>query len=245
MKAPFGRTGGKSRSAKRIIELFPEDAAVYVEPFVGAGNIFFRLTSNKKPPKTVINDLDEDVYIIMNGLKTNAKHINDNIKRTVITREEWRAAVELNPVSKLERVRSSFMSNTRSFNPNLHAIKTDFTIFAPPLKDTIILNRSFESVIEEYDSPDTFFYLDPPYEFATKYKNYKNHVNPEHIYRVVSQIKGRFILSYNDSENIREIFREYHITSLHTTYTNTQLSKTVGTKQINELIISNFCVSHN
>jgi len=32
------------------------------------------------------------------------------------------------------------------------------------LKNTIILNKDYKKLIKEYDSPLTFFYLDPPYE---------------------------------------------------------------------------------
>ena len=44
LKAPFGRMGGKSKLKKIIInEYFPKnyENMTYVEPFVGAGNIYF------------------------------------------------------------------------------------------------------------------------------------------------------------------------------------------------------------
>jgi site-specific DNA-adenine methylase len=40
-------------------------------------------------------------------------------------------------------------------------IKTDFTPYKERLKNTIILNNSFEKVIKKFDSENTFFYLDP------------------------------------------------------------------------------------
>ena len=40
MTTPFARIGGKSKLAMQIINYFPDNYDLYVEPFVGAGNIF-------------------------------------------------------------------------------------------------------------------------------------------------------------------------------------------------------------
>jgi UPF0755 protein len=57
---PFGRCGGKSLLAPKIISLFPdvEDYNVYIEPFVGAGNVFFRI-EKEEGIKEVLNDKDK------------------------------------------------------------------------------------------------------------------------------------------------------------------------------------------
>ena len=74
MSVPFSRCGGKSRSAKKIISYFPNDYTLYIEPFFGAGNIFFRLPEDKKTNPMIINDLDDDIFIAMNGLKDDAEY---------------------------------------------------------------------------------------------------------------------------------------------------------------------------
>jgi site-specific DNA-adenine methylase len=84
MKAPFGRIGGKSKIADKLIDLFPplNSYKIYVEPFVGAGNVFF-----KKPylegQLEVINDLDKDVYKVMKLLKNRNKFLNENFNREI------------------------------------------------------------------------------------------------------------------------------------------------------------------
>ena len=60
-----------------------------------------------------------------------------------------------------------------------------------------------------------FFYLDPPYEES---KDYPNAVNPIDVYNAVKKIKGKFMLSYNDSPLIRNIFKNYNIQSIITKY---------------------------
>jgi hypothetical protein len=72
----FGRRGGKSKLAKRLISMFPCDIETFVEPFVGAGNIFWRL-EHKPDIKYVINDFDESVVKIFKALKNGDKCLED------------------------------------------------------------------------------------------------------------------------------------------------------------------------
>ena len=50
----------------------------------------------------------------------------------------------------------------------------------------------------KYDSPNTLFYLDPPYENSEK-QYIHDSVNIQDLFKILSNIKGYFILSYNDS----------------------------------------------
>lgn len=242
MKAPFGRFGGKSKIAKILINKFPNLKLFnhYVEPFVGAGNVFFRKPYIEEQIE-VINDLDKDIYDVMEALKTNNKYINENINRA-IDREYFNSIKNKNDVlTTLEKIKSSFFSKKTSFsNPRnggkYTQIKTDFRPYEERLKKTIILNEPFEKVIEKYDGPFTFFYLDPPYESKTQ-KDYNDYVTPEKVYNVLSKIKGKFMLSYNDSEKIRTLFEQFKITEINTCYEHTQF---VSKRQKNELIITNY-----
>ena len=60
----------------------------------------------------------------------------------------------------------------------------------------------FENVINEFDSPTTYFYVDPPYWKTENY--YSNHDfdrdDHERLAKVLTSIKGKFSLSYYDFE---------------------------------------------
>jgi len=237
MKVPFGRIGGKRILALRLIELFPSDYDLYVEPFVGAGNIFLRLPPDKQTNPMVINDLDKEIYIVFKGLQNNADYINSNITRKKITKSYFeKIKNKQDPISIIEKFKSSFMTQGRSYNPKLRVIKTDYRPIGEYLKNTIILNEPYEKVIKHYDSKKTFFYLDPPYvnENQTDYKHY---TTPQDVYKTVKKIKGRFILSYNDSPEIRCIFREFYCYTIPTSYSQTSQ---IDRRDIEELVISNF-----
>jgi DNA adenine methylase len=238
-KTPFGRMGGKSLLAKRIIEYFPdtEDYDIYVEPFVGAGNIFFR-TVPEEGIKEVINDKDRRVYLVLKGLQEDSQKVNKEVKRGLVSKEYFEHIKgSKKPADIITVFKNSFLQQGNYHVPNElpRPIKTDYSeFFEDRLKGVTILNEDFSNIIKKYDSPRTLFYLDPPYESLTK-KDYPDYCTPEDVYKSCKGIKGFFVLSYNDSSNIRSIFKEFKIIELKTLYNNTSNNQT---KQ--ELLILNY-----
>lgn len=232
--------GGKSKLAKQIIERFPTGYDTFVETFVGAGNIFFRIPDEKRAKKNVINDLDEDIYIIMKELKERGRALDKTIDRTPIknTEDFYKNKENRDAESIIRNYKYSFFSGGRTYSKSKSNdfIKTDYAQFQDKLKGVVILNQSFEKVIKKYDNPKTFFYLDPPYE-STNQKDYIHYIEPEKVFEALRNIKGKFLLSYNDSPNIRELFKNYKIETIKTSYEQT---KYADKRIINELLISNY-----
>ena len=70
------------------------------------------------------------------------------------------------------------------------------------LRISDVENMDFAEVIEKYDSPTTYFYVDPPYWKTENY--YSNHdfdrKDHERLAKVLNGIQGKFSLSYYDFE---------------------------------------------
>ena len=240
MKAPIGRQGGKSKLKLRLIEMFPKDYDTFVEPFVGAGNIFY---STPKVENEIINDKDKDMYIIHKGLQQNADYIDKNIPRTFTRSRFEKSKDKSDVINTIYRYKSSFFAKGTSYNPSKEGEKmhTDFSVYGPRLKGVKILNQDYSTVIKKYDSPKTFFYLDPPYESSTGKEgvsDYKDFVSPDDVYKSLQGLKGKFMLSYNDSANIRKIFGKYNIRKIKTKYTG--IAREGGVRNKIELIITNY-----
>ena len=75
-------------------------------------------------------------------------------------------------------------------------------------KITFVENMDFSEVIEKYDSPTTYFYVDPPYWKTENY--YSNHDfdrnDHERLANSLFNIDGRFSLSYYPFELLKEWF---------------------------------------
>lgn len=91
-----------------------------------------------------------------------------------------------------------------------HKIKNKYS------SDVSILcfNKDYKEIINEYDNKDTFWYIDPPYLGLEH--NYEDHTflnKEDHIelYKILKNIKGKFLLSYQDKKLIRQLYNDYNI----------------------------------
>jgi len=242
----FGRIGGKSKIANKLISLFPNSNSytTYVEPFIGAGNIFFR-----KPYKSqieVINDLDDIVYSIFKGVKTEGDLIEKLKPIPYLSKSKFKLLLNKPNktwIDKLIIIKTSFFSLGKAYNKrpndstNYILQNTDFIKYKDRLKNVKITNLSFEKLIDKYNNSNTFFYLDPPYEAS---KDYSNSVDPQDMYNAVKKIKGKFMFSYNYSPLIRNLFKEFHIHNIKTMYELGGTSQSSTKRIINEVYITNY-----
>jgi DNA adenine methylase len=78
------------------------------------------------------------------------------------------------------------------------------------LKITDVRNLDFNDVIDEFDSPSTYIYLDPPYWRTENY--YSNHdfdrKDHERLANKLKELQGKFSLSYYDFKLLHEWFPE-------------------------------------
>jgi DNA adenine methylase len=238
------RVGGKYYSYKKIIPHFPNDYKVYVEPFVGGGSIYF----NTKPCETeVINDLDPQLTFIY---RVNQDHI---ISFPVghVSEEKFNEIVESNPIDSLGIITKYLLEKRlRLFGRGRYGLRTsiskakntNFNKIHTRLQNTIIKNIDYIDIINEYDSVDTFFYLDPPYEnsaYTTGGKKKSglgyDDIDLSKLAERLATLKGRFVMSLNDSDRTRELFKSFTIDTYTTIYHGT-----INKKTVTELLIKNF-----
>jgi DNA adenine methylase len=78
-------------------------------------------------------------------------------------------------------------------------------------KITFVENLDFQQVVEKYDSPTTYFYMDPPYWKTENY--YSNHDfdrdDHERLANTLKAIQGKFSLSYYEFKQLHDWFPIY------------------------------------
>jgi DNA adenine methylase len=108
------------------------------------------------------------------------------------------------------------------------------------LNQAEIKNENYKDIIEKYDGDGVLFYLDPPYSRNLKYWNYGlPFITNKEIAEVLKTIKGNFIMSYDDTEENEEVFKDFTITKLETIYA----VKSKGNKKVKEILITNFPIT--
>jgi DNA adenine methylase len=239
----FTRIGGKSRLSKQIIKMFPTEYSTYIEPFLGGGKVFLEMEKRPKV-KYVLNDKNKDIYYLWKD----AQVVNPDIVKRFTFPQSKEFFDELkgktNLKNRIDRFyRNIYLSNFSYSGDRLNFMEKrkskgtqflkKFEELQQHLKGVVILNQDYKKVIERYDNPSAIIYLDPPY--FGKEKLYEGQaIDPEELAQVCRSIKGKFILSYNITPEVRKAFEGFNIKTIPLQYT-------VKKKEIvNEYIITNF-----
>lgn len=230
--------GGKRRLAARIIarlRAIPHEA--YVEPFVGMGGVFLRRPFRAKAE--VINDVSRDVATLFRVLQRHYVPLMDMLRWQVTSRAEFerlRAAVP-DTLTDLERAARFLYLQRTAFGGKVQGRTFGVSVTGPARFDVGKLAPLLESVhdrlagvvieclqwpelLRRYDRPATLFYLDPPYWGCEE--DYGEGVfSPadfEALAEALASLRGRFILSLNDTPGVRRVFRRFEVEAVETTY---------------------------
>ncbi|WP_341020641.1 DNA adenine methylase [Brevundimonas diminuta] len=245
--------GGKRNLARRhisLIETIPH--RTYAEPFVGMGGVYLR--RRYRPQAEVINDWSQDVATFYRVLQRHYVAFRDMLRFQLTTRAEFERLSRVDPstLTDLERAarflylqRLAFGGKVagRNFGVSHHRPGNfDVTKLGPMLEDlherlagVIIERLPFDAFIRRYDTPETLFYLDPPYWGSET--DYGAELFSRDQFAVLAdvldEVKGHFILALNDRSEVRETFSRFHIEGVNTTY-----SVQGGGQSAKELIIT-------
>lgn len=235
MKSVLKWPGTKWRMAKAIVELIP-DHKIYLEPFFGSGAVFF----NKQVANTeILNDLDSQVTNLFKMIRDRGEELASAIELTPYSREEYKESYEV-PTDELDKarlflVRSNmaragmqyYSSSWRHAGPVLGAqtkqrvtgawnvLPERIKAAAIRLKDAEIENIDALKLIEKYNHPECFIYVDPPYLLSTRRQRYYNvemTEDSEHIelLNVLKNHKGTAIISGYESQLYDELLSDWH-----------------------------------
>lgn len=245
--------GGKSRLAKIIVSKFPEHQC-YVEVFAGAANVFF---AKEARGTEVINDLDRDLITLYRIVKHHPEELHRQFKFALVARDEFDRMMQVNPNTLtdiqraarylyLQRMCFGGRNRGRTFGTsttgiprlNLFTLQKLLEEAWIRLAQVMIECLDFRDLIPRYDREHTLFFLDPPYWKIDGYVHNFVAADFYNLAEVLTGIKGRFLMTLNDTPEVREIFSRFSIEEVELKYS---MSKKEGSrsKVRTELLISN------
>ncbi|WP_313152082.1 DNA adenine methylase [Lacrimispora sp.] len=242
--------GGKKLLRKKILEQFPDPDSYdrYIEVFGGAGWLLF--SRDKHAPMEVFNDVNGELINLYRVVKHHPEALQKELEWLLMSREQFFDELNRNTrgMTDIQRAARYFCIIRESFGANLHTFRSsarDMQKAVDYLKEVsgrlnrvVIENQDFERLVKTYDRSGALFYLDPPYYEAEKY--YPDRFNPEdheRLRKCLGGIKGKFILSYNDCQQIRDLYEGYTLVEVERL--DNLVTKSVSRKY-KELIIKNF-----
>jgi DNA adenine methylase len=223
MKPIISYYGGKQRMAHHIIPLIPRHT-VYVEPFCGGATVLFakpRPNVSNNNYREVINDHDKRLINFYQQMRENGEELVRQIQLTLNSEAEHQTAKDLENGTPLELARRYYVNVQQSFSHmigggwrravfscNLSAAWANKIAELPQYLDRMasvqVSCDDALKVIKQFDSPQTFFYCDPPYPDADQghYDGY----TLDHFRELVGTLHachGSFLLSNYDQPDVK------------------------------------------
>ena len=263
IKSPLRYPGGKSRSVDLIATIMP-DFDEFREPFLGGGSIFIHTKQRYPNKKFWVNDLYFELYKFW---EMTQKEVEALIEKVYEWRNRYPIGKELHQFlnqnlaqfNDLERGAAFFIYNRITFSGTSlsggfseGAFTGRFTEssiqrlhpFAKVINGSTITNLDYEELVKQ-QGENVFIFLDPPYYSATKSalygKNGNMHKSFDHV-KFAKNMKNcthKWLITYDDSEYIRELFAFANIMSWELMYGMRNITEGSDQKG-KEIFISNY-----
>ena len=251
--------GGKKALRDEIISRFPTDYKRYIEVFGGGGWVLFH--KNPGNDFEVYNDRNPNLANLYRCVRDHPDELISELTYALNSRTDFdyirktlKIPTEIPDVKRAayfyQLIRYSYASGLDSYASQPHSMWNNFPLITNAcarLQKVVIENKDFEKLIDQYDRPESFFYCDPPYFETEDYYEDVGFTKADHerLADRLSSIEGKYLLSYNDCPEIRELYesRGARIESI-SRLSNIAQRYEAG-KQYDELIISNYDTQEN
>ena len=229
-RSPFRYPGGKTwlvPTARRWFNQADENSEL-IEPFAGGGIISLTAVAENYFKHVTMVEIDDDMAAAWETILSNeyCTWLVDRISSFVVTAKGINESCLMASLGIKERGFATIVRNRTNHGGILAKgsgmIKTGEggkglasrwypttlirrIIEVNKLNDriTFIHGDAFDIMEHQKENPEAFFFIDPPYTIAGRrlYNHYN--VDHQHIFALASQMKGHFLLTYDDTEEVR------------------------------------------
>lgn len=189
-------SGGKADEIPQILPYLPASWDTYLEPFIGGGALYFYLN----PQKAVINDIHPDLVALYKSIgepggraaikQFMAEHPNN--EATYYQVRDLLSATDLDRAKQFYYLRKTCFRGMLRYNSSgkfnipygkyatINVNDLDNAAYEELLAGTTVRHGSFLDIFRDYNSPENFMFLDPPYDSKFTDYGYCSFGRPEH-----------------------------------------------------------------
>lgn len=262
--SPLRYAGGKSLAVGFILENLPADTKRVISPFFGGGSVEIALSKEVKIPvigfdifDLLVNYWDVQIHhsdaladklLAFEPTKEGFRVVKEKLKK------HWKQEEIIH--DKIELAALYYFNHNTSYGPgflswpsSVYMQEKRYKAMVEKVRNTKLPNlevycASFEYAFKQY--PNDFFYCDPPYFLDGDSKMFKgiypqrnfpihhNGFNHELLRDLLLNHKGKFILSYNDCQTIRNWYKDFEILEVSWQYTMGQGETRIGLNRKNK-----------
>ena len=203
----------------------------------------------------VISDLNGNLVALYRNLQFHLPALLGEIEWLFASRQNFHDFIAQPGLTELQRAARFLLVNRTSFGGNMHSFGVAKTKGGgigfdhkkisdligsahERLNGVVVENIPYERCFKNYDSKDTFHFIDPPYENATNggYQGW-DQKQLTTFRRDVEKLKGKFIVTLNDSAFTRDLFSDCNLKSV-VTQNRAVNRRTCAGQTFGELIIT-------
>ena len=239
----------------------PHKPERFIEPFLGGGIISLSVANEDLANKIIMSELDDEVasvwYVMING---NVDELVQSILNFNMTVENVKEKLGIPPSTPEEKAFQTILKN-RVYHGGIMAngsglikngengkgiksrwypktiVKRIRKISTLSHKLEFIEGDGFNLINKQLNNDNSAFFIDPPYTASTKNAGkrlYRHHqIDHEKLFQMFSNQSNSFMMTYDDSIEIRDLCDKYALC-----YQAIPMKNTHNLQQL-ELIISN------
>ncbi|MBD2090274.1 DNA adenine methylase [Microcoleus sp. FACHB-1515] len=261
-RSPFRYPGGKTwfvPHIRRWFSCFDTRPNELIEPFTGGGSISLAAAFEQLTNTVKMVEIDEDVASVWKTiLDGNVEQLASRIESFEMNIENVKEVLFQSPISCEDRAFHTILRNRVNRGGILAAgtglikngengkgissrwypetLKKRILAIAAQNNINFVEGDGLKVLRENVDREDVVFFIDPPYTAGGKnagkrlYKH--SELDHEELFRTASSLRGQFLMTYDNTREIREKAQRYNFVFKAVSMKNTHHSK------LTELIIS-------
>jgi len=258
-RSPFRYPGGKTwliPTVRKWLKQKKKPISLLIEPFAGGGIVSLTAAFEGLADHVLMTELDPEIAAVWETiLSDDNQWLADTIFQFDLNAENAKTAIEKSNKSTRDVAFSTILKN-RICHGGIIAKGSGFLKkgengrgiasrwYAKTLYDRITAIQGIKSrmsfrtydafeILQEYqNSTQCCFFIDPPYTVAGKRLYTYYDIDHERLFELVSKLRGSFMLTYDDTDEIRGLAKHFKL--------NYRLipMKTTHHSQKNEIIIT-------